>query len=60
MRQLKSAKDDKEKLENDLFAAQQEKERLEGQVKSLEEERQEAWTRGEKPKPLVIPGVVQQ
>ena len=44
MSQLKSTKDDKEKLENDLFATQQEKERLEEQVKNLEKERQAAQT----------------
>merc|ERR1719234_145014 len=62
MSQLKSTKDDKEKLENDLFAAQQEKERLEEQVKNLEKERQEAQTesRGERPKPVAVAGVVQQ
>ena len=62
MSQLKSTKDDKEKLENDLFASQQEKERLEEQVKNLEKERQEAQTetRGERPKPVAVAGVVQQ
>merc|ERR1719284_727879 len=62
MSQLKSTKDDKEKLESDLFAAQQEKERLEEQVKNLERERQEAQTesRGERPKPVAVAGVVQQ
>merc|ERR1719209_2044647 len=62
MSQLKSTKEDKEKLENDLFAAQQEKERLEEQVKNLEKERQEAQTesRGERPKPVAVAGVVQQ
>ena len=39
MSQLKSAKDDREKLGNDLFAAQQEKERLAEQVKNLEQSR---------------------
>ena len=63
MSQLKSTKDDKEKLENDLFLAQQEKERLEEQVKNMEKERQEAQTesiRGERPKPVAVAGVVQQ
>merc|ERR1719431_1689786 len=62
MSQLKSTKDDKEKLENDLFAAQQEKERLEEQVKNLERERQEAQTesRGERSKPVAVAGVVHQ
>merc|ERR1719284_314142 len=62
MSQLKSTKDDKEKLESELFAAQQEKERLEEQVKNLERERQEAQTesRGERPKPVAVAGVVQQ
>ena len=62
MSQLKSTKDDKEKLENDLFSAQQEKERLEEQVKNLERERQEAETelRGERSKPVTVPGVAQQ
>ena len=52
----------KEKLENDLFAAQQEKEMLEEQVKNLEKERQEAQTesRGERSKPVTVPGVAQQ
>ena len=62
MSQLKSTKDDKEKLENDLFSAQQEKERLEEQVKNLEKERQEAQTelRGDRPKLVAVAGVVQQ
>ena len=63
MSQLKSTKDDKEKLENDLSAAQQEKERLEEQVKNLEmERRQEAQTelRGDRPKLVAVAGVVQQ
>ena len=58
MSQLKSTKDDKEKLENDLFAAQQEKERLEEQVKNLTEAQTES--RGERPKPVAVAGVVQQ
>ena len=60
--QLKLTKDDKEKLENDLFASQQEKERLEEQVKNLEKERQEAQTdsRGERVKSVAVAGVAQQ
>ena len=55
-------KDDKEKLENDLFASQQEKERLEEQVKHLEKERQAAQTdsRGERVKTVAVAGDAQQ
>ena len=60
--QLKLTKDDKEKLENDLFASQQEKERLAEQVKHLEKERQAAQTdsRGERVKTVAVAGDAQQ
>ena len=57
--QLKLTKDDKEKLENDLFASQQEKEMLEGQVKHLEKEAS-TWTESREERPVAVPGVAQQ
>ena len=64
MSQLKSVKDDKERMKGERFQMQQEQERLLEQVDSLQTELQAAQlvslTGGERPKPGAMAGVVQQ